>query len=322
MDLLLASVKGIGPSRLAALHEAGIFSVRDLVMFLPRDYRDLTQTTPLDQVRAGETVAVRVRVAGEVSEQRARKLLITRVYVTDGTETLPVVWYNQPWLKNNMEKGRELLLYGKFELRRGYLQMLSPTIEQDEGLVPVYRAIPGIPAKVFRQLMTKALSSLEGQWPDELPEALRIRYGLCERNFAMRSAHFPDSREALEAARRRIAFEELLLYQVALGLVRSGTREGIRLDFDPTETDAYWSRLPFPPTNAQRRVLEEISADLRAPGAMARLVQGDVGCGKTAIAFGAITLAWKAGSTRHSGCRWRAPAPAPRSLPRGLCFPE
>ena len=297
MDLLLSGIKGIGPSRLKALNAAGIYTVRDLVMFLPRDYRDLTQTVPLGAIRAGDTAAVRVQVAGDVSEQRARRLLITRVYVTDGTDTLPVVWYNQPWLKNNLEKGRELLLYGKFEVRRGYLQLTSPTIEQAEGLIPVYRLISGIPQKMLRQIMEKALAAYEGQWPDELPESLRRRYGLCERNFAMRNAHFPDSREGLEAARRRIAFEELLLYQVALALVRSGARaeEGVQMVFPADAADAFWQALPFPPTGAQRRVLDEVAADLRAPGAMARLVQGDVGCGKTAIAFGAITLAHRAG---------------------------
>ena len=217
--------------------------------------------------------------------------------MTDDTETLPVVWYNQPWLKNNLPKGRELLLYGKLETKRGYLQLSSPTIEQEEGLIPVYRAISGVPQKLLRQLVEKALNACEGQWPDELPESLRRRYGLSERNFAMRSAHFPDSREALESARRRIAFEELLLYQVALGRVRGGdrSRAGIRMEFDANAADDFWARLPFPPTGAQRRVLAEIARDLAAPGAMARLVQGDVGCGKTAIAFGAIVLAHRAG---------------------------
>ncbi len=297
MDLSLAKIKGIGPSRLKALNAAGIYTVRDMVMFLPRDYRDLTETVSLGAVKAGDTAAVRVHVAGEATEQRARRLLITRVYVTDGTDTLPVVWYNQPWLKKNLEKGRQMLLYGKFEVKRGYLQLTSPTIEQAEGLIAVYRAIPGIPQKALRQTMEAALSAYEGQWPDELPASIRERYGLCERNFAMRNAHFPTSRMALESARRRIAFEELLLYQVALGLVRSGSRVrgGIRMEFAEEEIEKFWQTLPFPPTGAQKRVLEEVARDMRAPGSMARLVQGDVGCGKTAIAFGAIALAHKAG---------------------------
>ena len=306
MDISLSQIKGIGPARLKAFEAAGIRTVRELVMFLPKEYRDLTQTVPLEELRAGDTAAVRVKVAGEVSERRARRLLITKLYVTDGTETLPVLWYNQPWLKKQMTPGRELLLYGKAEYKQGYVTLISPTIESGQGLIPVYRSIAGIPPKALRQSVEAALKLCEGQWPDELPQALRRRYGLCERNFAMRNAHFPDSREALEAARRRIAFEELLLYQIALRLFRSSGGEGVRIDFEDAALDAFWRRLPFSPTNAQRRVLKEVAADLRCERAMARMVQGDVGSGKTAIAFAAIALA-------HAG-GWQSALMAPTEV--------
>ncbi len=306
MDISLTGIKGIGPARLKAFEAAGIRTVRELVMFLPREYRDLTHTVPLAALKPGDTAAVRVRVAGEVSERRARRLLITKVYVTDDTDTIQVVWYNQPWLKKQMEPGRELLLYGKAEHKQGYLSLVSPTVEQGQGLIPVYRNIAGIPARALRQSVEAALKLCEGQWPEELPEALRRRYGLCERNFAMRNAHFPDSVEALEAARRRIAFEELLLYQVALRLFRSAGREGVKIDFDDGALEAFWQRLPFVPTNAQRRVLNEVAADLRSDRAMARMVQGDVGSGKTAIAFAAIALA-------HAG-GWQSALMAPTEV--------
>ena len=306
MDISLSQIKGIGPARLKAFQAAGINTVRELVMFLPREYRDLTHTVSLCELKAGDTAAVRVRVAGEVSERRARRLVITKVYVTDDTDTIPVIWYNQPWLKKQMPQGRELLLYGKAEHKQGYVSLISPTVESDAGMVPVYRSIPGIPAKALRQSVEAALKLCEGQWPDELPEALRRRHGLCERNFAMRNAHFPDSPEALEAARRRIAFEELLLYQIALRLFRSTGRKGVRIDFDDGALEAFWSRLPFAPTGAQRRVLGEVAADLRSEKAMARMVQGDVGSGKTAIAFAAIALA-------HAG-GWQSALMAPTEV--------
>ncbi len=312
MDISLQNIKGIGPARLKAFEAAGIRTVRELVMFLPKEYRDLTATVPLAGLQPGDTAAVRVRVAGEVTERRAKRLLITKVYVTDDTDTVQVIWYNQPWLKKQLFPGRELLLYGKVEHKQGYISLVSPTVEQGEGLVPVYRNIAGIPPKALRQSVEAALKLCEGQWPDELPEALRRRYGLCERNFAMRNAHFPDSREALEAARRRIAFEELLLYQVALRLFRSTGREGIAIDFDDDAVEAFWRRLPFAPTSAQRRVLTEVAVDLRAPRAMARMVQGDVGSGKTAIAFAAIALA-HAGGWPHAG-GWQSALMAPTEV--------
>ena len=294
-DVSLSTIRGIGPTRLKAFEAAGIRSVRDLVMFLPRDYRDLSAFTPLSEVRPGETVSVRVWVAGEVSQRRARKLVITKVYVTDGSETMAVVWYNQPWLKDQLTRDRELMLYGRCEARGGSIQLSSPTIEQETGLIPVYRSISGVPAKAVRQSVEAALKVCEGQWPDELPESIRRRYGLCERNFAMRNAHFPDSREALETARRRIAFEELLLYQVAISLCRHSGEPGVQIASDEADLEEYWNKMPFPPTGAQKRVLQEIASDMRTPNAMARMVQGDVGSGKTAVAFGAIYLAVRGG---------------------------
>lgn len=306
MDYPLTKIKGIGPARVKAFETAGIRTVRELVMFLPKEYRDLDDVTALCDLRPGDTAAVKVRVAGEAAVKFARKLTIIKVYVTDGTETLPVVWFNQPWLKTQMTQGRELLLYGKAEMRSGCVTLVSPTVESGGGMVPVYRNIPGIPAKALRQSVASALTLSEGQWPDELPEAMRRRHGLCERNFAMRCAHFPDSREALQAARRRIAFEELLLYQVALQLFRHGERQGIQIEFPEDAVERFWSTLPFAPTGAQRRVLDEVADDLRGDRAMARMIQGDVGSGKTAIAFAAIALA-------HAG-GWQSALMAPTEV--------
>ena len=295
MDISLKGIKGIGPARQQAFEKAGIRSVKDLIMFLPKDYRDLTRFTPLNEIRPGNVVSVKVRVAGEVSQRHIRRLTITKVYVTDDTETLPVVWYNQPWLKNQLEKGRELMLCGRCEVRGGTIQLSSPVIETETGLIPVYRAIPGVPAKAVRQSIEAALKVCEGQWPDELPEDIRRRHGLCERNFAMRNAHFPDSREALETARRRIAFEELLMYMLAISLYRHKGQAGAAIGFEESDLEEFWKAMPFPPTDAQKRVLEEAADDMGSKNAMARMVQGDVGSGKTAVAFGAIYLAFKGG---------------------------
>ena len=295
MEPTLSSIRGIGPARLKALNDAGIFTVRDLAMFLPREYRDLSRTTPLGALQTGVPAAVRVRVTGEVREQRAKKLLITKVFVTDGSDVVAAVWYNQPWLKNQLVKGRELLLYGKAEWKKGVLHLVSPTIEQNDGLVPVYRAIPGVPAKAMRATVEAALDACDGSWPEDLPESVRRRYDLCERNFALRNAHFPTGQEALAAARKRLAFEELLLYQTALSLFRNTGREGVQFHFEDDALEEFWDRLPFAPTNAQRRVMREVADDLRSRRAMARMVQGDVGSGKTAIAFAAIALAHRCG---------------------------
>ena len=152
---------------------------------------------PIGDLRAGDEAAVLVKVEGSAVETRAAGLLITRAYVSDGTDAIPVVWYNQPWLKRQLQPGRELLLYGRVEFRRGTLQMTCPAIERERAIVPVYRPVAGVPPKAFRDAMRAVLKINDGQWPDELPQTLRERFTLCERNFAMRNAHFPLNREAL-----------------------------------------------------------------------------------------------------------------------------
>ena len=299
MDLPLTALKGVGPARVKALNAAGITSVRALIHHLPKEYRDLSDIRPLATLSSGDEAAVRVRIAGGVQMRPAgKKLLVIKARVQDESESMTVVWYNQPWLKETLVPGRELLLYGKCEARFGELQLVSPAIETPtgrEGPKPVYKPIAGISAKVLSQLIDQALSLMEGQWKDDLPLSLRQKYGLCERNFAFLNAHHPESKEALEAARRRLSFEELLVFQVGLWLLRGSRSSGISIDCADSLAEEFWNTLPFEPTGAQKRVLLEILHDMRAGYPMARLVQGDVGSGKTAIAFAAMYAAIRSG---------------------------
>lgn len=306
MDFPLSKLPGIGKARLAAFEAAGIRSVRELLVCLPKDYRDLTRIVPLSEMRPGMEAAVRVFVAGTPTVYRTGKLAITRVYVEDDTERMAAVWYNQPWLKQALYQGRELLLYGRVEAKKGYMQLTCPSIEKEGGIIPVYKPIPGVPNKTLKTCVEAALALCDGQWPDQLPESLRRRYGLCERNFAMRNAHMPVNRDALQAARRRLAFEELLVYQIGLGLMRAGGRKGVRIDVPDGAAQKFINALPFPLTGAQKRVIAEIEGDLKGETAMARLVQGDVGSGKTAVAFAAIAMAVQSG--------WQAAMMAPTEI--------
>ena len=293
MDVNLSSIRGIGKTRLQALKADGIETVRQLLLRLPAEYRVLTRVTPIDALQEGETAVVSGRIETPRTFRKGH-LSITSAKVSDESGTIRAVWYNQPWLEKAMADGREVLLYGRVE-RKGGLQLVSPSIEKERGIVPVYRKTADIPGAVFRDIVAQALGVMEGQWPDELPETLRLRHGLCERNFAMRAAHLPESMEALEVAKRRLAFEELLLYQVGLWLLRGRKGAGVRIPCPPEEIEAFWASLPYRPTGAQAQVLAEIARDMEGEAAMARLVQGDVGCGKTAIAMGALYLAAKHG---------------------------
>ena len=293
MDVNLSEIRGIGKTRLQALKADGIETVRQLLLRLPAEYRDLTRVTPIDALREGEMAAVAGRIEAPRSFRKGR-LTITSAKVADESGAIRAVWYNQPWLGKALTDGREVLLYGRVERRNG-LQLTSPSFEKERGIVPVYRRTAGIPGAAFRDIVAQALKVSEGQWPDELPESLRLRHGLCERNFAMRAAHLPESFEALEFARRRLGFEELLIYQVGLWVLRGRRSEGAAIACPPENIEAFWASLPYRPTGSQVRVLNEIAGDLQSGAAMARLVQGDVGCGKTAIAMGALFLAAKQG---------------------------
>ena len=290
----LTSIKGLGPKRVEALKLAGIQTAQDFLYYLPREYRDLTRITPLCELRVGEPCAMRVCVATPAATVRAGGVILTRATVSDGTEALPAVWFNQPWLREQLKVGRELLLYGHSEVKNGRMQISCPSIETEQGLVPVYKPIPGMPAKMLRSVIAEILDKTARD-EDPLPEAIRERFGLLTLNDALRGAHFPSSAERLRAALHRLSFENLLLFQLAVGVMREHVRAGTAIPSGADDEAAYWRALPFPPTGAQRRVLHEIAADMAGTNAMARLVQGDVGCGKTAVAFGAIYLAARAG---------------------------
>ena len=292
MEKSLSSLRGVGPARIRDLEEAGIRTLHDLALYLPREYRDLTRVAPLHDVAAGETCAVRATVVAPASLAFVRGLSVTRVTVSDGLDDMPVVWYNQPWLKKSLFVGKELLLYGRAEVKNHKLTLSCPTIEERSGLIPVYKPIGKIPRQTLSEMILEAVKE---EKDDDLPEALRARYGLADWQTAIRSAHQPKSAEDLRSALFRISFENLLLFQLAAGLMRETSREGVRIQTDEPSQRFFWESLPFPPTDAQRRVLNEIAGDMRAETAMARMVQGDVGCGKTAVAFGAIFLAARDG---------------------------
>ena len=162
--------------------------------------------------------------------------------------------------------------------------MINAQVVTEPSIQPVYKAVHGIPAKSFRAMMEQALSQVDDCCPETLPNSLRLRHALCELNFALREAHFPSNFENLKLARRRLAFEQMLMYQAALGMIRGIHENGIPIPFADEVCDEFWKQVPYEPTEAQRRVLEEIREDMSKNTAMGRLVQGDVGCGKTMVA--------------------------------------
>ena len=291
----LTELSGIGPVRAETLRAMGIFSLRDLLYTLPVRYEDHGTVSPCATKKEGM-----VLVSGTLSADPKlsfyhglRKVTAT---VEDETGKMPVCWYNMPWIAGELKAGQAVRLYGRLTVRNGRRTLQNPkTALPDEGLVPVYRSMKGFPARSFLKLIRTALENVDDCCPETLPDAFRIRNHLCELNYAIRQAHFPSDLNALQIARRRLSFEQILLYLVYVTYAGSARQPGFPFRFGKEQAEAYWKSLPFEPTGAQRKVLDDIAADLRKETAMSRLVQGDVGSGKTAVAFGAVWLAAASG---------------------------
>ena len=291
----LSQLKGIGPTRLETLRAMGICSLRDLLYCLPVKYDDMTAVTPCKACGDGMIVLVEGRLRDKPKLSRFNGLTKITATIMDESGALPIAWYNQSWLCQQLNTEETYMFYGRVTVKNGRRTLQNPHKVAEKSIQPVYRAIKGMPAKTFRALIEKALEEVDDCCPETLPKGLRMRHNLCEMNFAMRQVHFPDSLEMLKLARRRISFEQMLMYQAAVSMMRTRKEKGVRMAVAPDADDAFWAKLPFEPTGAQRRVLREIADDLRGERAMSRLVQGDVGCGKTALAFGAIAMANAAG---------------------------
>ena len=292
MDLF--SLRGIGPARAEGLRAVGIASLRDLLFTLPLRYEDHSTVVPCALAAEGP-VCVEGVLEGKPVLQSFHGLTKVSVKLRDGTGLLQLQWFNAPWMTRNLHEGETKRFYGRLTEKNGRRVLQNPSVVTEPGLIPVYRPVQGFPAKSFRKLMETALRTLPESCPETLPEAFRTEYGLVPLDTALKDAHFPETRETLQAARRRISFERMLLYLVYVSMEGSERKAAIPLAGCAGAAEEYLAGLPFAPTAAQRRALREIAADLEKPRAMARMVQGDVGCGKTAIAFGAIAVTAKAG---------------------------
>jgi ATP-dependent DNA helicase RecG len=299
--------RGVGPARARLLERLGIRTAGDLLSHLPRRLEDRSHLRAIYDLRHG-TVETVQGVIGQVRQfrpPRRRGLVITKATVIDESGVLHVVWYNQPYLARQLARGRRLVLHGRVQRQSGEIQMVAPEFELiEEGeetlhvgrIVPVYPSTDGLSQRVLRTIVLRALDDHAPLMPEWLPDPLRRRHGLPDLHAALRQAHFPETIEAQEVARRRLVYEELLLLQLLLLSQKAEAEAEPRAVHYGDAGDLvvrFHQRLPFPLTGAQRRAVAEIAADLAAPHPMNRLLQGDVGSGKTVVAATAL-LQWAA----------------------------
>lgn len=291
----LSDLKGVGATRLKALHAAGICSLRDLLYTVPSKYRDLSRVFSIAQAEPGTRVTLCLTREGEAKLSRHGKNAQVTCTFTDATGRITACWFNQPWMRENLNKRTRCTLYGLVESFGRGKRLLNASIETELRIVPVYKPIEGLPQRTHEALVRQALEEVEALFPETLPQALLDKHALCGSAWAIRALHAPASMEEVTRAKRRFAFEQMLLYQAAVHMVRDRRSEGYALQASHGAVEDYWCSLPFAPTGAQRRTLSEIAADLSQPRAMARMVQGDVGSGKTAVAMGSMLLCAQSG---------------------------
>ena len=298
-------IKGIGEKKAQALHKLGVFSLHDLISFFPRKYEDRSQFRPIALTMDGENVCIQAFVADTPRLSHIRRGTdIVKLRAVDDSGSVDITFFNQPYAKDNLHRGESYNFYGRIELRGGRRTMANPVYEPEERagqvtgrIIPVYRLCAGLNQRSIMQAVRQGLDSCLELLPDVLPDSVRQGCQLAQARYAYENIHFPADFEALELARRRLIFEELFVLSCALGRMHRerSLDEGIRLkEFDMEE---FWRSLPFAPTGAQRRAVAQAAADMASGAVMSRLVQGDVGSGKTLVAAALIWLCAKNGYT-------------------------
>lgn len=296
--------KGVGGRRAELLEKLGIRTIEDLLMHLPRRIEDRSQVKRIGQMRSGEEATVQGRVrAVDVIKPRPG-LEIVKVAVQDNTGVVVAVWFNQPWIASQLSKGEQVKLFGKAERIYGGLQMSNPVWEGVDHslltgrLVPIYPATQGLTPAMLTRLIRDNMRIYRDHIREILPAEIRERHGLMPRSEALRAAHSPQDLEEHACAREALAFEELLLFQIGAALERRASLEEAApvLDISDETLEDFLAALPFKLTGAQVRALDEIRADLASGHPMNRLLQGEVGSGKTVVAAAGAYIAGQSGA--------------------------
>lgn len=302
LETTLESVKGVGPKTAEQFAVAGLVTVHDLITFLPRGYEDFSEIVSIADISPGKRT-IRARCEKIETRRVRRGLQLTMATLADKSGKLQAIWFNQPYRATQLKGNDEFFFSGEFEFNYNRYQLTNPSAEKvsdmpvsTDRIVPIYRAIRGLKSQLVRRILTE-LKPLIMMLPETLPQDIVEREGLMSYSRAVLGMHFPDSGRDIERARERIAFEELfhLLLAAQYNKQMNSQLEGWQIPFDQAAVKAFVAGLPFELTGAQRMAAWEIIQDFEKPHPMNRLLQGDVGSGKTVVAGLAARQAATAG---------------------------
>lgn len=301
----LQYLKGVGEARAALFQRLGIFTVGDVIYHFPRDYEDRSSLKKLIELQDGDQCTFEGMIVSKPVLSRPRRgLSICRVSIRDDTGLINAVWFNQPYLKDHFKPGERYLFYGKITKKRSF-EVLNPVFEKADKngsinlcrIMPVYPATGKLTQNIIRTVIRNALEYAKDGLEDILPDHIKEKYHLADLQFSIKNIHFPENDIAFLKARERLVFEELLILQLALMSVKSYREtDSSAIRFGAAdEVRSFIQNLPFKLTDAQLRVFHEIEHDMESGRVMNRLVQGDVGSGKTIVAVLALVKAVKSG---------------------------
>lgn len=297
-------IKGVGPNRATLLNKLGIFNLKDLITYFPREHEDRGNIKTIAEVQNGEEALISAFPVGRLNEIRIRKnLTLCKLIVRDETGSMLLTWYNQSYLKNVFKQNQRYKFFGKVLRKYGTPEMQSPVYEQEDSsrntgkIIPIYPLTYNLTQNTIRKIIENGLKEIDGKLDETLPDYILEKYNLLDYNDAIKQIHFPDTFEMFNKARKRLVFEELFSMQLALLSLKNNyeiKKPGIKFDKKAKMSDVI-DVLPFKLTKAQLRVLEEIDKDMEKEKPMNRLLQGDVGSGKTVVALIAAYKAVKSG---------------------------
>ena len=302
LDTRLDTFPGIGPAKAKALEKLGLVTAGDLLEYFPRDYEDRRRVVDLAEAPAGEAVCIRAMVAAPPTTDYIRRgLSLTKCRVVDAAGAAEVTFFNQDYVRRALVTGESYIFYGKVEGAGAKRKLTNPVFEREDRarftgrIMPIYPLTAGVSNNLLASLALRCVEGCADQVKDWMPTHIRMDYHLCTAEYARRNVHFPADEEVLSLARRRVVFEELFTLSCGMAFLRSRREDKAGPRFPHRGVEEFLHLLPFAPTNAQRRAMEELLADLTSGKPMNRLVQGDVGSGKTAVAAFAAWLAHAGG---------------------------
>ena len=304
LDTDIRYIKGIGEARARSMGKLGIHDLAGLVSYFPRAYEDRTQYKSIRELADGETACVRAMVAEEPRLSRVRRgMELVKLRAVDESGALDITFFNQAYVKRQLVPGETYVFYGKAGAMGSHRSMTNPVFEREGApmavtgrIVPIYRLTAGISQRTVMQCVRSALDALGDSLPDYLPAGVALSNGLATARYAYENIHFPKDAGALAIARRRLVFEELFVLVCALGMIRGGRQKAAGTPLARADIAQFTASLPFTPTGAQLRAIGEAVEDMCSGKAMNRLVQGDVGSGKTLVAAACVWYAAQSGA--------------------------